>query len=393
MKRPPVELSIPDPQPGRLRAGTYDASGTSLVEALPAFYYTDRRIFDLETQRIFAKAWQCLGHVGMAKEPGDYFTGRIVDQELLFIRGDDRQLRAFYNVCQHRGHILVSGSGHARRFICPYHAWTYGLDGDLKKVPFAQNIPNCELGGIHLKPVRLEIFCGLVFVTLDDTAAPFREEYGALENDIRKIIPNIEQQTLVFEEPIVHRANWKASVENFSECYHCAPVHKYLTSSVIDADSYKLTIQGRSQRHFIRGLEAALEQHLWFIWPNTAFGLYPIPGFGMAFCIRHMYPVKIDETIYHYRWFAPDGVDPDRIVKYAREHAASTGAEDASVAAGAQRGMNSLGFSQGILLATPNQSSTSEHAIASFHRWVNDALFMNERQISAAYSASGGNTA
>jgi phenylpropionate dioxygenase-like ring-hydroxylating dioxygenase large terminal subunit len=374
MKRPPDELSIPEPKSGRLRAGTYDASGTQLVEALPAFYYTDPRLFDLEKQKIFAKAWQCLGHVGMAKKAGDYFTGKILDQEILFVRADDGELRAFHNVCQHRAHTLVSGSGHTRLFVCPYHAWTYGLNGELKKVPSSKNIANCEFSGIQLKPVRLELFCGLVFVNLDESARAFRDEYGFLESNIRELIPNIEQQTLVFEEPIVHRANWKASVENFSECYHCAPVHKYLTSSVIDADSYKLTIHGRSQRHFIRGLEAGLEQHLWFIWPNTAFGLYPIPGFGMAFCIRHMYPVKIDETIYHYRWFAPDGANGDSIVEYAREHAASTGAEDAAVAGGAQRGMNSLGFSQGLLLATPDNSSTSEHAIASFHRWVVDAL-------------------
>jgi carnitine monooxygenase subunit len=356
-----------------LPAGAYGETGVAMVDALPASEYTSPAAFEREKARIFSKAWQCLGHVAMAPKAGDYFTGMIVDQEIVIVRGDDGTLRAFHNVCQHRGHYLVAGSGNCRRFVCPYHAWTYNLDGTLKSAPQGKNIPGFKTSAIRLQEVRLEIFCGLVFVTLDANANPFREEFGFLEADIRKNVPGIEHQQLIFEYPARHGCNWKASVENFSECYHCSPVHKYLTSNVIDSASYQLTVKGRSQRHFIRGREAGLEQHLWFIWPNTAFGLYPIPDFGMTFCIRHMYPVTHNETIYHYRWFITPGLESTTVVDYAKHHAATTGAEDAAVATGVQRGMASRGFSHGILLANPGNSSMSEHAIAAFHRWVIEA--------------------
>jgi len=356
-----------------LAAGTYGETGVAVVDAIPASYYTDPKIFELEGKLIFDKAWQCLGHISMAPKSGDYFTGSIIDQQIIIARGDDDILRAFYNVCQHRGHQLVEGSGHCRRFVCPYHAWTYNLDGSLKAAPQTKNLPMFNPADIRLKEIRLETFCGLVFVNMDPEAASLAQEFGFLEGDIRRTVPNIEQQRLVFEHPIVHRSNWKASVENFSECYHCGPVHHYLTANVIDSASYQLTVAGRSQRHFIKGRDAALEQHLWFLWPNTAFGLYPVPGVGMVFCIRNMYPVKFDETIYHYRWFAAPGIDETKIVEYATHHAETTGAEDAAVASGAQRGMNSRGFTHGLLFANPASSATSEHAIAAFHRWVLDA--------------------
>lgn len=358
---------------GHLAAGTYGESGIAVVDGLPAHYYTNPAVFELERSIIFGRAWQCLGHVGMAPKAGDFFVGRIIDEEILFVRGEDLTLRAFYNVCQHRGHFLASGHGNCRRFTCPYHAWSYDLQGALKAAPNAKEVPGFIPSTIHLKPVRMEIFCGLVFVTLEPTAASFRDEYDFMEAEIRKFVPQIENQRLVYEHGITHRCNWKASVENYSECYHCAPVHKYLTTNIIDPSSYQLHVRGRTQRHFINGRKAGLEQHLWFIWPNTAFGLYPIPDFGMTFCIRNMYPISYNETNYNYRWFVTEGLASGKVIEYAKHHATTTGAEDAAVASGVQRGMSSAGFSQAILLANPDKSATSEHAIAAFHRWVMDA--------------------
>jgi carnitine monooxygenase subunit len=369
----PDTTVAPPPAP-HLAAGAYGETGVAIVDALPARYYTDPTVFALETAKIFGRAWQCMGHVGMAGKPGDYFTGRSVDQEILIVRGKDNTLRAFYNVCQHRGHYLAEGAGNCSRFVCPYHAWTYQLDGTLQTAPQAKNVPGFTPSSIRLKPVRLEVFCGLVFINLDLTATPLAEEFGSLEAEIRQYIPDIERQRLVYEHGTLHRCNWKASVENYSECYHCNPVHKYLTASVIDPSSYQLTIRGRSQRHFIKGRDASLEQHLWFFWPNTAFGLYPIPDYGMAFCIRNMYPVTYNETIYNYRWFVAEGRDAEPVIGYAKHHAETTGAEDAAVASGVQRGMVSKGFTQGTLLANPSNSSVSEHAVAAFHRWVLEAL-------------------
>jgi phenylpropionate dioxygenase-like ring-hydroxylating dioxygenase large terminal subunit len=222
--------------------------------------------------------------------------------------------------------------------------------------------------------VRLEIFCGMIFVNLDPSATPLRSEFGFLEAEIRSFVPHIDRLKHVFDLPKRHHANWKASVENFSECYHCAPVHSWLVSNVIDPKTYRLTVRHRTQRHYIQTHDRNHDQNLWFLWPNTAFGLYPIPDFGEAFCIRHMYPVGLDETIYHYRWFADVDADPAAVIAYAKHHSTTTGDEDAAVAGGVQRGMYSLGFAEGLLLADPENGSTTEHAIAHFHGWVRRAM-------------------
>jgi len=167
-------------------------------------------------------------------------------------------------------------------------------------------------------------------------------------------------------------------VENFSECYHCGPVHKYLTNKVIDPSSYVLTGGGLVQRHQVSPFEGLMNnramQTLWHFWPNTAIGLYPIPDYGMVLCIRHMVPVTHEESIYHYRWFADLGRPVEPIVEYAKHHAETTGAEDAAVAAGVQRGMRSEGFKRARLFADPEHGVSSEHVIAYFQQLVRTAL-------------------
>lgn len=357
-----------------IRSGGYCGSGTAVVRGLPAKYYTDSAVFEEEKRKIFYRSWVCLGHICMAPEPGSYFVGNIVDQEILVVRGDDNKLRAFYNVCQHRGHQLAEGEGKCRNFICPYHAWKYDLSGALRGAPHANGVVQFEKSSVRLKDVRLEVFLGMIFVNLDPDAQSVRSSYGFIEEEVLKLKPNIENQKLVYDYPLEHKCNWKASVENFSECYHCGPVHKYLVANVVDPKSYQLTTNERTQRHSMSALNKTQNQDIWFLWPNTAFGLYPIPGFGETFCIRTMYAVKCDLSIYHYRWFVDAGRDPSVVIEYAKHHAQTTGAEDESVAAGVQRGMKSNGFNEAILLANPKSSHSSEHAIIQFHRWVLDAL-------------------
>ena len=200
------------------------------------------------------------------------------------------------------------------------------------------------------------------------------EEFGFIEPELQKLQPNLEGYRHVFDLEKIHRCNWKASVENYSECYHCAPVHHYLVGNVIDPSTYQLTVHGRSQRHFIRTRDRKYEQNLWWIYPNTAFGFYPVPDFGEAFCIRHMYPLDHETTDYHYRWFVPPDRDPAVVIEYAKHHSTTTGDEDALVASGVQRGMRSPGFDRAILLANPEYGATSEHAIVHFQGWVKQSL-------------------
>jgi carnitine monooxygenase subunit len=352
----------------------YDGKAAAVVRGLPGRYYTDPAIFEEEKRKIFYRTWQCLGHVSMLPDKGSYFTASIVDQDVAVIRGDDGEVRAFFNVCRHRGHPLLKGSGVARRIVCPYHAWTYDSAGQLRNAPHTSGISGFDISSIRLAAVRCEIFMGLIFVNLDADAPSVRTQFGGIEQEVRAIRSDIEGQRLVFEYPMPHACNWKASVEGFSECYHCAPVHKYLVDNVVDPTTYVLTVEGPVQRHRLQSRDGTMSQILWHLWPNLAIGFYPIPDVGTVFCTRHMYALSCTESIYHYRWYADAGMADEGIIEYAKHHATTTGKEDAEVVIQVQRGMASRGFAESLLIANPSKGDSTEHAIAAFHAQVLAAL-------------------
>ena len=347
----------------------------NLTRTLPSRYYTDPAIYEEEKERIFYRHWHCIGHVCMAKHPGDYFTHAVADQELLVVRGQDNRLRAFYNVCRHRAHPIADGKGNSRVFVCPYHSWSYELDGKLRRAPHGKSASQARLSKIGLTPVQLEVLCGLIFVRLRGNDGPgARHLFGAIEEEILHIKPDVESLRLAVEYSIVHRANWKASVENFAECYHCPSVHPYLTRNVIDPRTYRVEIDHYLYRFHCEGRGDIENQRLWWVWPNTAIGVYPIPGLGSVFCTRHMYPVDHKTTNYHYRWYASDEIADEPISEYARNHVNTTGAEDAAVTEAVQRGMGSLGFERGYLFSGPDSGPFSEAAVANFQSLVIAAL-------------------
>ena len=335
--------------------------------------YTSAATLALENERIFQRSWVCLGHAADIGESGDYAVEAILGHEVLLIRGDDGAVRAFHNVCRHRGHAVATGCGNARRLTCPYHAWTYSSDGSLFHAPHTADVAGFDRATLGLRPIRLEIVAGALFVSLDPDTPPFEDCYPGLRAEIEAWAPSPESMELVHQSPARHEANWKASVENFSECYHCGPVHKYLTDNIIDPGSYKVSGAGLVQRHIVGGRDPSMTQRLWHVWPNTAMGLYPLPGVGMVWCIRHMYPRTVASSTYHYRWYATGEQSVDAIREYAVHHATTTGAEDAAVVAGSQRGMRGDPAASNVLVCNPARGVGSEHVIAYFHDLVRTA--------------------
>ena len=336
--------------------------------------YTSAEEMRREGTQIFARSWVCVGHVADIAAPGDFTVESILDTGVLIARRDDGEVHAFHNRCRHRGHPVAEGRGSTLRFTCPYHAWTYSLDGALLRAPHTQGVDGVDLDQLGLRPIRVEIVAGAIFVNLDDEAPSFDECHPGLRAEIESWAPAGDDMTNVFESPTVHRANWKASVENFSECYHCGPVHRYLADNIIDPNSYEVTANRLVQRHVVGSRDGTMTQRLWHIWPNTAMGLYPIPDVGLVWCVRHMHPRSVDETTYHYRWYAAGDQDPDAIRAYAEHHAATTGAEDAAIVEGAQRGMAADPMVTNTLVCNPSRGVGSEHVIHYFHDLVRTAM-------------------
>jgi Rieske 2Fe-2S family protein len=228
---------------------TMNATSTAisgLEPTLPTRWYRSEEIFRLETERIFRREWVCVGREDELPELGSHRVIDVADESVIVVRNREGILRAFYNVCRHRGTRLCQSSGTesssggpefrggvtARRsIICPYHHWTYDLDGRLLSAPHLSNLTESQKSTLSLYPVRVECWGGFVFVNLTPrTSAPLLSQLDG--------IPARLQRYPLHELRIGHtieykvRANWKVICENYNECYHCGPVHPELCAVV-----------------------------------------------------------------------------------------------------------------------------------------------------------------
>ena len=195
------------------------------ARTLPSSLYTSPEVLKLEQEGLFAKMWLCVGREADIPSAGDYFTHQIGGESVIVVRGGDGTVRAFYNTCRHRGaRLLDSACGKGlSRVVCPYHAWTYRLDGTLAQVPRMDEGFQRESFG--LVPVRLGSWAGFIFLNLDEAAEPL-ESYLADLPDLARF--RMEELRLGRRIEYEVAANWKLICENYSECYHCPGVHPQL---------------------------------------------------------------------------------------------------------------------------------------------------------------------
>jgi phenylpropionate dioxygenase-like ring-hydroxylating dioxygenase large terminal subunit len=192
------------------------------AKCLPGRFYTDPDYFRFEVETFLSRAWHCLGRADEIAASGDFFTVQLFDEPLLVVRAKDGGVRAFSNVCRHRGMPIAEGRGSAPRFVCSYHAWSYGLDGQLLVAPRMRergvSAANCSLPSF-----RSEVWNGFIYVNLDDDAAPLAPRLGQLGSLVENYQTGAMRIVRTFEEE--WRTNWKCLVENFMESHHLSVVH------------------------------------------------------------------------------------------------------------------------------------------------------------------------
>jgi phenylpropionate dioxygenase-like ring-hydroxylating dioxygenase large terminal subunit len=194
------------------------------AKTLPPAIYHDPDILRLETERLFYKDWICLGRLAEIPKTGDYLCRDIVDSPVFIVRQRDQTVRAFANVCVHRSARLLQSEGHVSRISCPYHSWTYGIDGQLIGAPFMQQTANFEVAAHRLKELRCESWEGFVYVSLDPDAASIGEQLSGLTDRIAGF--RIADYVPVFSREETWDTNWKCLVENYMDAYHIHRVHK-----------------------------------------------------------------------------------------------------------------------------------------------------------------------
>ncbi|MEM7745434.1 MAG: aromatic ring-hydroxylating dioxygenase subunit alpha [Pseudomonadota bacterium] len=352
----------------------------SPVHALDARYYTDREMYRRTVEKIFDTSWHYVCHTSHIPETGDYYAFELLGEDLFVTRGKDGEIRCFYNVCQHRGHTLVQDTGRTRVLVCPYHAWTYELDGRLRAAPGTKGMAGFDRSKICLTEVRVESFLGFVFVNLDTVAAPMDESFPGVRQAILSLCPDIENRLFAHEHEAQEHCNWLIAVENYNECYHCGHVHKAFSDGVVSPGSYDIQPfgMGRCLHHSAR---AAAGDGAWYDTSGSDYGsfyLFPLfslqiyPG-GLA-NTYYWRPVSHDDTIVHRGWFSRDGVVDDQMQAVIDLDRDTTFTEDLALVKEVQRGLGSRGYRPGPLVIRSGTGIDSEHSIAALHRWVVEAL-------------------
>ena len=220
-----------------------------VIRSLEGRYYTSPEVFAAEQAGLLMRTWQFAGHVSQLENPGDYFAFEMSGERLFCLRDKDGEVRTFYNVCQHRAHELVSGSGNASLVVCPYHAWTYELNGKLRAGPNIRSVPNFPKSEICLTSVRTEVFHGFIFVNLDPDAKPMDDWFPGVREELGAFVPHIDTLKPLEWVEIPEKCNWKVSIENYSECYHCSLNHKTFATGVVKPETYDIQPQGYCLRH------------------------------------------------------------------------------------------------------------------------------------------------
>jgi choline monooxygenase len=354
---------------------SYEKQPLAEASTPPSSWYTDPRIFDLEERTVFSRSWQFAGRAGPLAEPGRYITCEIAGEPIAIVSGNDAVLRGFYNVCRHHAAtVLARQEGKAQNLRCPYHGWTYDLEGKLVLTPEFADVANFDRASNGLVPVQLAAWQGWVFVKLA-VGEPGIEDY--LDSDLLERFErlNLEQLRWFERRHYSLNCNWKVFVDNYLDGgYHVPHIHRGL-NSVLDPAGYKVetgaryclqsspisTAKGEKQAASVRKGDQAL---YYWIYPNFMINIYE----GVM-DTNLVIPLAVDRTEVIFDYYFAD------VSESARERNVASiavseqiQAEDAAICESVQRGLKSRVYSTGRLSV---RREAGEHL---FHRLLHADL-------------------
>ncbi|WP_224336507.1 aromatic ring-hydroxylating oxygenase subunit alpha [Haloprofundus halobius] len=277
---------------------------TDETNALPAKYFTDPDVWELEKEKVFSRYWVYAGHANSIPEPGDFFTRTVGDKQVIVVRARDGEVRAYFNVCAHRGSKMVDDTpmtdpGNMGRIRCPYHLWTYDLDGTLSSTPKsfeeASLNPDLEDDDVRkldaerngLMEVTTDSIGPLVFLNFDDDPMPLEEQTGKMKREL---------ETLPLDEYVLARrivseveCNWKTFGGNYSECDHCEANHQdwirgiQLDESELEVNDYHWVLHYTHEEDVDDEMRIHEEHEakFYYLWPNFTVNMYgTADGYG-----------------------------------------------------------------------------------------------------------------
>ncbi len=336
------------------------------ARTLPGGFFTSPEHFALERERILARHWLCVGRVDELREPGDFRLVEVAGEQLIVVRGREGDTRAFFNVCRHRGsRVCEERAGRfAGSIQCPYHAWTYGLDGRLIGAPHMKEAEDFDRAEWGLHAARVQSWQGFLFVTLADDAPPLADVLAPMTSRIERFAPATLRRAARSEYDV--RANWKLIVQNYSECQHCPVIHPALNRltpydtgandliegpflggyMVLTREGGSMTTSGRSCGVPVAELppEEMRRVYYYTVFPNLLLSLHP--DYLMFHTLTPVAPDRtrvVCEWLFHPESFARPDCDPGDAVSFWDE----TNRQDWHICELSQEGVSSSRYSPG----------------------------------------------
>jgi choline monooxygenase len=359
----------------------------SLEEAwtIPAPWYFDDRIAELERASVFSATWQVVGRADQVRDNGQFFTAELAGEPLIIARGDDGQLRAFYNVCRHHAAAVVTeAQGCAKQFRCPYHGWTYGIDGALKGMVEFDGVCNFDRAKNGLVPVRVDTWENFVFVNLDGRAAPLLDFLGIVPELVAPL--ELSRKLHFFDRRIYTlNCNWKVYVDNYLDGgYHVPHAHKGL-SSVIEYTKYTIENFERaclqssplsSDSSSEAGVAATRQGRAFYLWQYPNFMINAYEG---VMDTNLVLPLGVNRcaVIFDY-YFADTSAAAETRHKESIAVSEQVQDEDMAICDAVQRGLSSRAYVAGRLSV---RREAGEHL---FHRLLHADFTKSLSQAAAA---------
>ncbi|MCK0174371.1 MULTISPECIES: aromatic ring-hydroxylating dioxygenase subunit alpha [Mycobacteriaceae] len=364
---------------------------SALLATLSGEYYTSPAVFAAEQERIFENMWFCAAHSADLALPGKFKKVQVGRESILILRARDGVLRAFLNVCRHRGAQLCTESeGQVKRSIrCPYHSWNYALDGKLMAAPNIGTLTDETGAGIDrykygMVPVALTEWLGYAWVCLSDTPPPFDDVVADVTRTLgdAEAIDRYGIGGLEVGRRIVYdvAANWKLIVENFMECYHCSSIHPELVDVLPEfargvaaqasdgqgaefgSEIDGFTIDGSEGFDRLPGISPEQDRRYYAITVRPSVFVNLVPD---HIIFHRMYPLAADRTVVECDWlYAPDVVTTGRDVSHSVELFHRVNQQDFEACERTQPAMSSRAYRHGGVLVP------AEHHLAEFHQWV-----------------------
>jgi choline monooxygenase len=352
---------------------------------IPAPWYRDPRIEELERSSVFSATWQVVGRLDQVCEKGQFFTADVAGEPIVVVRGDDSQLRAFYNVCRHHAAAVVpEAAGCAKQFRCPYHGWTYGIDGTLKGMVEFDGVCNFDRADNGLEPIRVDVWENFVFVNLDGSAVPLHTFLGAVPDIVAPL--ELTKKLHYFDRRIYPlNCNWKVYVDNYLDGgYHVPHAHKGL-SSVIEYTKYTIENFERaclqssplsSDANTSAGVAATRQGRAFYLWiyPN-----FMINAYEGVMDTNLVLPLGTDKCAVIFDYYFADA-SPAAEAHNRESIAVSEKVqdEDMAICDAVQRGLHSRAYVAGRLSV---RREAGEHL---FHRLLHADLTAAHAQSAAA---------